>query len=389
MMPGLPPTRVDADMQLGEYAMRESDLLTQEVIEASNRRRMETIIPPSRNTYRVTSVGAGPEDYMTRMLAQNSTTQRMESSEGSTISGMNNTDSSQSFGTMSQNNGHVTTIVRTLIPPKKIGWSHLPVRKVTAERVRDYAIETGGRDRISREFLEEKEIELKQVRKHLMAFARQHIHRFFLEGLKEMNITHLATMEDIQSYWRQNCKDPNVQEAIAHMLYGYFDKRVHWEVNLEREYMRQKNWVYMDRVNDSKDKKGCIAKVISEVKVEQTRRIQQAGKKEGIYVTIKRQGPLQRRDKNRKRQKGNFYVRTAGDLNGITTNVNPLTAMFQLASVNLGGINGDSLTTFTTQFLNLVNTTQALWSERSNISNQVNEEEDDDESLSDDDDIEI
>ena len=66
----------------------------------------------------------------------------------------------------------------------------VPVRKVTVERVRDYAIETGGRDRISRDFLEEKETELQQVRKDLMVFARQHIHRFFLEGLKEMNITH-------------------------------------------------------------------------------------------------------------------------------------------------------------------------------------------------------
>ena len=302
------------------------------------------------------------------------------------MSGTNFTDSSQSFGTVSQTHGQVTAVIRTLVPPKKIGWSHLPVRKITAERVRDYAIETGGRDRISREFLEEKEMELKQVRKQLMVFARQHIHRFFLEGLKEMNVTHLATMEDIQSYWRSNCKDPNVQEIIAHMLYGYFDARVHWEVNLEREYMRQKNWVYIDKVNDSKDKKGCIAKVISEVKVEQTRRIQQAGKKEGIYVTIKRQGPLQRKDKNRKRQKGNFFVRTTDDQNRNTPELNPLAAMFQVAIVNLGGINGEALTAFTTQFLTLVNTTQALWSESNNITSQVNDEEDDDESLSDDDD---
>ena len=60
--------------------------------------------------------------------------------------------------------------------------------------------------------------------------------------------------------------------------------------------------------------------------------------------------------------------------------------MFQVTSVNWGGINGEALTTLTTQFLTLVNTTQALWSESNNITSRVNDEEDDDESLSDDDD---
>lgn len=353
-------------MQNGNYQTMDSRLLTQDNSGVYNGR---ISVPMVGN--RVQQVS--PEDYMTRMLAKPAATQ-VGTTEASSSSETNTSESVSSFGRLSNTTSHVTTVTRTLLPPKKIGWTHLPVRKVTAERVRDYAIETGGRDRISREFLEEKEAELKQVRKHLMVFARRHIHRFFLEGLKEMNVTNLATMEDIQNYWREHCKEPVAQEIIAHMLYGYFDERVHWEVNLEKEYMRQMNWVYMDRANDSKDKKGCIAKVISEVKVEQTRRIQQAGQKAGVYVSIKRQGPLQREDKNRKRKKGNFYVRTSSEQRTVVNETgDPLTAMFQVASVNLVGLSGDALTSFTTQFLNLVNATQSVWTRNNALQSEVGE----------------
>jgi len=92
-----------------------------------------------------------------------------------------------------------------------------------------------------------------------------------------MGITNLKTISDIKLYWATNCLDPNARQVISYVLFGYFDIRPGWDTALEKEFMRRKNWVYGDKTNENKVKKGCIARLICEMKVEQTRRIQYAG----------------------------------------------------------------------------------------------------------------
>jgi len=238
----------------------------------------------------------------------------------------------------------------------KIGWTHVPVRRLTAEKIRDYAIETGGRDRISPEFLNEKEEELKAVKKEVMTFAKMHIHMYFLDAFAEMGITHLKTMGDIKNYWATNCMDPMARRVISHVLFGYFDSRVGWDAKLEREFMMRKNWSYAEKVEGSTDKKGCIAKLICEMKVEQTKRIQLVGKSKGVVITIKRKSP-EEKEKNRKRTKGLVYFDDSEALsktNEASTAIGPnkaLYSMFQAAANTVKNLEGDNLNVYVDSFI--------------------------------------
>jgi len=230
------------------------------------------------------------------------------------------------------------------------------VRKITAEKIRDYAIETGGRDRISPEFLNEKEEELKAVKREVMTFAKMHIHMYFLEAFAEMGITHLKTMGDIKNYWATNCMDPMARRIISHVLFGYFDSRVGWDSKLEREFMIRKNWTYADKVEGSTDKKGCIAKLICEMKVEQTKRIQLVGKSKGVVITIKRKRP-EDKEKNKKRIKGVVYFDDSEALskkNEATASICPnkaLHSMFQAATNTVRNLEGENLNVYIDSFI--------------------------------------
>jgi len=242
----------------------------------------------------------------------------------------------------------------------KIGWTHVPLRKVTAETVRDYAIETGGRDRISVEYLNDKENELKTLKKEVNVFAKMNIHMLFLHGFSEMGITNLKTISDMKLYWATNCLDPNARQVISYVLFGYFDIRPGWDTALEKEFMRRKNWVYGDKTNDNKVKKGCIARLICEMKVEQTRRIQYAGKDRGVDLTIKRKNPVGP-EKNIKRRKGHVYFNenekatTHRNKSTVSDSMSQsLASMFQSAAIAVTSLEGKNLNEYLSSIISMI-----------------------------------
>jgi len=102
------------------------------------------------------------------------------------------------------------------------------------------------------------------------------------------------------------------QEIIGHVMYGYFDMRPGWELDLETLLMEEKKWRYKDKSDEKRKgevsnwKKGSIAKIITDTKESQVKRIRMAGKKKEVKVYKKRKEG----DENTKqrRKKGEFRV---------------------------------------------------------------------------------
>jgi len=189
-----------------------------------------------------------------------------------------------------------------------------------------------------------------------MTFAKMHIHMYFLYAFAEMGITHLKTMGDIKNYWATNCMDPGARRVISHVLFGYFDNRVGWDAKLEREFMTKKNWTYAEKVEGSNEKKGCIAKLICEMKVEQTKRIQMVGKSKGVVITIKRKSP-EDKEKNRKRMKGLVYFDDSEAMskkNEVPLRICPnktYYSMFQAATNTVRTLDGHNLNVYIDSFI--------------------------------------
>ena len=86
-------------------------------------------------------------------------------------------------------------------------------------------------------------------------------------------------MGDVLEYHKRHWDTVECQEIIGYMLYGYFDARKGWELNLEEQWMEEKNWKYADMVGEKQKgevsnwNKGSIAKIISETKETQVKRI--------------------------------------------------------------------------------------------------------------------
>ena len=202
----------------------------------------------------------------------------------------------------------------------RIAWTYIPTKRIKEEDIRGYAQSFGNvsTDDLTPEFLHLKGQELRNLRSEVIEYGKKYIHLFFLEGFKEMAakkgqlelVRDLRGFDWVKEYWAKNCKERLAREIIGYMLHGYFDLRPNWEILLEREFMKGKRWEY----HESKSglavnwKKGCIAKIISETKVDQAKRIKDIGRRVGgTFITIKRTNPT-RQEKNRKRKKGDFMV---------------------------------------------------------------------------------
>ena len=143
----------------------------------------------------------------------------------------------------------------------------------------------------------------------MCTFAKKNIHKYFVDAFREEGIDNLISMDDIKTWWKQNCGNEKGRNIMFHVQYGIFEQRNDWDVVLEQKYMTQKGIRYLEKGDDDKSMKGCIAKIISREKTEQIKRFQRLRGNIGFSLR-KRRKKINCGQKLRRRKKGEFCVVT-------------------------------------------------------------------------------
>ena len=184
----------------------------------------------------------------------------------------------------------------------------LPINKnVDREWVVRQFEKTGKR--LADEAINERRKELDEIRQEICKYARRKIQRYFVEAFAEEGITTIFSMDEMKKWWKINCETEYGKRIMFHVQYGYFEHRQDWEKVLESQYMTEKGLVYVEKTNEDRSKKGCIAKIISREKTEQVKRFQRLRSAIGMSLTKKRRNDNSDK-KRRRRKKGEFCVVT-------------------------------------------------------------------------------
>ena len=163
--------------------------------------------------------------------------------------------------------------------------------------------------RATDEQIEQRKNDLEAIRQEVCKYARRKIQRYFVEAFTEEGISDVFSMDDIKKWWKLNCDTENGKRVMFHVQYGYYEQRRDWEKVLESQFMAEKGIQYVEKANEDKSMKGCIAKIISREKTEQVKRFQRLRSSIGLSLTKKRGS--QNGDRNRRRRKkGEFCVVT-------------------------------------------------------------------------------
>lgn len=161
------------------------------------------------------------------------------------------------------------------------------------------------------------------LKKELRDWASGEIRaRMLAEALKhKLPVRHFG---EIKQWWSKNSTEKD-QKIVARIAYGIWDEQPGWEFALEETYMQLKKWKYKENVdattspheiNDFETKgipsqpKGFVSRLITNVKGDQVKQLQDAGKNgHGINITISRAtGQISKENKWKKRKKGTFRV---------------------------------------------------------------------------------
>ena len=198
----------------------------------------------------------------------------------------------------------------------KVDRHFLPVTKnVDGDWVRTYYEKIGKR--ISNEVINERTKELDEIRTEVCEYAKEKIHRYFVEAFVEEGVTGVISMDDIKKWWKGNCATAEGRSIMFHVQYGYFEQRPDWEKVLETQYMKGKGLQYVEKSDDDKSMKGCVAKIISREKTEQVKRFQRLRSIIGLSLTKTRDRDEEGR-KIKRRKKGEFCVVTVQESENIS-----------------------------------------------------------------------
>jgi len=136
--------------------------------------------------------------------------------------------------------------------------------------------------------------------------AREYVHCFFVEALKNKGVKNVKTMKEIKDYWRSNKSDETTLETMKYVMFGYFDEKVNWDKLVERKILHLLHKKYREAEDHKRG--GCIAKILREEKNEKVKQIQKPCKEE-VKLGIRRKGDEGRDRSNKRRKKGSVCQR--------------------------------------------------------------------------------
>jgi hypothetical protein len=171
--------------------------------------------------------------------------------------------------------------------------------------------------------------QLESLKKELRDWAAGEIRARMLDEARKHKLP-VRHFGEIKRWWAKNFT-ANDQKVIARIAFGIWDDEPGWEYLLEEKYMQLKKWKYKQASVDSSaptqesvenkvhqrcpsaEPKGFVSRLITNVKGDQVKQLQDAGKKShGINITISRSSSqITKETKWKKRKKGTFRVTTS------------------------------------------------------------------------------
>ena len=175
----------------------------------------------------------------------------------------------------------------------------LPDRDINVGHVRSvFGDETVGQDGDVLEALVQK---VKSVKKDAFSWGNQQIEQQIIAHLSELGPgRNISNFSQVLQYWKE---DGSVEAAgkLWDAVYGAFDRKPGWEVELEKTYMKMKGFTYRELQG-----KGCFAKLFSISKNTRIKAINQASKTthKGQIRLKRKSAEVDPKTKFKKRKKG-------------------------------------------------------------------------------------
>jgi len=198
-----------------------------------------------------------------------------------------------------------------------------PVGKVTKEHV----VSLIGNDE-DEEAIYQRLTRVQIGKDNVRSFAYSSIRRLMVEKARSMAMEVdgqlVISLEDCMLSWAQDCSSAQ-QRCIYEMTYGYFDKNPKWDIELEQIFMKDRKLHYCEKAvspdanlelisNKNKNRKvikGCIARLIADVKADLVKRIRSKGQgSHGVCIKISRESSeINDTNRYRKRKSGDeLYI---------------------------------------------------------------------------------
>jgi len=125
---------------------------------------------------------------------------------------------------------------------------------------------------------------------------------------------------------------------MTYVLFGYFDERKKWDINVEQKILNiiQKRY----KVREGKGK-GCIARILNEEKNEKVKQIQRPVKEE-IKLGIRRENGIGTEERKKRRKRGAVYVnvniQNSNNVTSINNTGNDMTQRIRNAIAGVSGL---------------------------------------------------
>ena len=100
---------------------------------------------------------------------------------------------------------------------------YLPMVKGTS--LRDWVRNKYVMEGMSDDLLTIKMAILQKEKTEVRKIAREYIHYFFVEALKNKGVLNVKTIQDIKKYWLENKTSDTGINIMKYVLYGYFDEK--------------------------------------------------------------------------------------------------------------------------------------------------------------------
>ena len=151
---------------------------------------------------------------------------------------------------------------------------------------------------------------LKLMRSRIVFLMRESVISLVIAEAKRQKLyvfgTHgelVSNLSEITKVWT-HCHDTETGRKIWMAFFGWFD------VHDEEQFMKNNKWKYIDHDQSehrSKSKKGCVARVIRNIKNSLVKNLNALTRKRGKVLTVERTSEEVKKDPNFRRKFGVFY----------------------------------------------------------------------------------
>jgi len=144
--------------------------------------------------------------------------------------------------------------------------------------------------------------QVSEVKRDVISWGKQRVRELLVEHSKEF-LHDIMRFEQLGAYWKENGTE-DAAAILWQTCYGCFDFKINWELDLEKEYMDNRGYSYVDM--GKSPKKGCVARSLALRKSEAIKILNRKseGSHKGTFYMSRKNVTLENGKKFAKRKKG-------------------------------------------------------------------------------------